>query len=131
MMPPWAFKAARDQASMHLQVLALNSRAERQAGKIRARVVRAFRDQENNVYPGKMVEFDVPVIAPSPGLPEPGGPIELHGSNLAASRWLEGFFDHYEGKLHLVRSQIAPIRRPSWRPVYPPEFEGFVFPGNL
>lgn len=132
MMPPWAFKAARDEASMHIQVRALNNSAERQAGKVRTRVVRVFRDKRNDVYLGKLLEFRVPVISPSCcSLAQLGGPIELHGTNLAASRWLEGFFELSEGKLHLVRSQIAPIRRPTLRPVYPLEIEGFVFPGNL
>ena len=131
MMPPWAFKAARAEAAMHLQLFAVNDREERKMGKIRALVIRRFRNAGKVVGLGQLLSFRVPVIGASNRVPTPGGPIELRGGDIAASRWLEGFFEMDQEKPAVVRSQIAPIRRPTWRPVYPADFEGFVFPGNL
>ena len=130
MMPPWAFKAARDEAPIHAQILALNGLVERRNGRFRARVVRIFRDLDHAVHTGSLLEFRVPIASPC-GLAVLGGPPSLYGEDVAASRFLEGFFERSGGSIRLVRSQIAPIRWPSWRPIYPTDFEGVVFRGNL
>ena len=58
------------------------------------------------------------------------GTIHLNSDYLYRSRFWEGFFEFWNGEFYLVHSQIAPIRRPTRRPVCGPDAKGFLFLGN-
>jgi hypothetical protein len=135
MMAPYFYEQARANASIHVQIW--RSRVEsspRNIGSIRinGRVVRIFRNRGRVLRWGQKVSFMTPVINPmEASTPEPGGDIRHAWERIGPARYLEAFLESQEGEILLVRSQVAPIRRPTLHPVCDPTVKGFVCPGNL
>jgi hypothetical protein len=134
MMAPWVYQQARAEAAIHIQL-------QRKAGgppvggqtsvRIFGRIERIFRDGSRALRLGQEIAFTVPVInsfAESEG--SPGSTIYHSWERLGRTRWLEGFFE-WDGELHLVHSQVAPILGPTEEPVCRPEETGFLCDGNI
>jgi hypothetical protein len=126
MKPPWAYREARRRAPIHAQMY-VSRPASNAPGKIAGRIVRIFRDKTGTLYPGKHVQFFIPVMDDEPGPISPGGTIYHDWDRFASARWVEMFLEPNGPGYHLVDSQIAPIRRPTFRPICGPEVEGFCF----
>jgi hypothetical protein len=134
MMSPRAYEDARRLAPVHAQVWVGGARpSERDPAsvKVRGRVVRVFRDETHRLRFGERVSFSVPLMG------APGGPrmasaeIRHSWAHLGASAWWEVFLRPVADGFELALSQVAPIRRPTWRPVCGPQVEGVCCPGNL
>jgi hypothetical protein len=134
MMPPWVYQHARAEASVHIQL-----RCEAVGPlvgtasivRIRGRIERIFRDHSATLCRGQRIAFTVPVSNPFAEVDRtPSGAIYHNWDRLCRARCLEGFFE-WDGELHLVHSQIAPILEPTAEPVCRPEEEGFLCAGNV
>jgi hypothetical protein len=134
MMAPWVYQEVRAEAAIHIQLF-------REAGgppvgaetsvRILGRIARIFRDDTAALRPGQKIAFTVPVINPfAKAGCSPGSTIYHNWERLSRTRWLEGFFE-WDGELHLVHSQLAPILEPTEEPVCRPEEEGFLCAGNI
>jgi hypothetical protein len=134
MMSPTVYEEARKTAPIHVQIFvgAMPSPNSRDTSvAVRGRVVRIFRGHSRQMRLGKAVRFFVPIIADRDGPPELGGEIRHDWSYLSASAWWEVFLYPAPGGVELVRSQVTPIRRPTWRPICGPDVKGYCCPGNL
>ncbi|HZQ39582.1 MAG TPA: hypothetical protein VFA87_02275 [Rhizomicrobium sp.] len=133
MMAPFIYEEARANAPLHAQLFRYPL-AEVPAGatSIRAtgRVLRIFRNQTGSLHLGQKISFSIPIINRS-GPPAPDGTIRHDPHRLAQARFWEVFLEYWEGEFGLVRSQLAPIRYPSWRPVCGPDIKGFLCEGNF
>jgi hypothetical protein len=132
MMSPDAYRSFRMDAPIHVQ-LRRASITPPGGGNllIDGRVWRIFRDGSHRLFPGRRIRFSVPMSDPGDGPPAPGGTIYHSWSHLGRARWVEAFLEYYDGEFHLVHSQIAGIRGPTWKPVCDPAAEGFCCVGNL
>ena len=135
MKPPWAYEEARRNAPIHAQLMifGFKRRSEWQRpGQINGRAVRIFRDDTGALYFGKRISFFVPIIVRNASDPvAPGGTIYHNWERINSARWLEVFLYASENMFHLVESQIAPIRRPTVRPVCGPDIKGLCCEGNV
>jgi hypothetical protein len=134
MMAPEVYERARADAPLHIQVWRARTQSSPPSVdvvRINGRVVRIFRNHGGVLRWGQKITFTVPIIGPNRGPPMPSGNIRHAWERIGPSRYLEAFLEAWDGELHLVRSQVAPIRRPSLRPVCGPSVKGFVCPGNL
>jgi hypothetical protein len=136
MMAPEVYEQARADAPIHVQIWRprIQSSPPRiDVVRVEGRIVRIFRNQGGVVRWGQKVTFTVPVISPNgpPRTPMPGADIRHKWERIGPSRCLEAFLEAWDGEIQLVRSQVAPIRRPSLRPICGPTVKGFVCPGNL
>jgi hypothetical protein len=135
MMSPHVYEEARASAPIHVQILKLGTtRRPSGSGAVRVSgfVVRIFRDSQRQVRWGQRVSFTVPVInRERTGAPELSGTIHHDWERMGRSRWLEAFLEYWNGEMHLVRSQIAAIRRPTAKPICGPDVKGFICPGNV
>ncbi|MGH7584119.1 MAG: hypothetical protein ACREL5_12920 [Gemmatimonadales bacterium] len=132
MMAPEVYQEARAGAPMHVQIWRTGSPDATRAGRIDGRVVRIFRDHDRQLRWGQRIAFHVPVIdRASRDAPTAGGTIYLDGDHLVRTRWFEAFLASWDGVIHLVHSQICPIRHPTRRPVCGADAKGFLCEGNL
>jgi hypothetical protein len=135
MMAPQVYEEARANAPIHVQLWQFRGQARTpDEGSVLAVgwVVRVFRDDDRALFLGKRIRFRVPVIHPSgPNGPELSGTIHHDWDRLGRAHWLEAFMETEDGKLELVRSQIAAIRHPTLRPVCGPDQQGFLCVGNV
>lgn len=134
MKPPWVYEEARRNAPIHAQFMVIRWGHSRRLrpGQIAGRAVRIFRDNTKALHFGKLITFYVPTI-----VPRESGPVMLDGTiyhdweRINSAKWLEAFLYTFENGFHLVESQIAPIRRPTLRPVCTPDIKGFCCEGNV
>jgi hypothetical protein len=136
MMAPEVYEEARAEAPLHVQIWrprVQSSPPSINVVRINGRVVRIFRNHGGVLRWGQRVTFIVSVTSPNaePRRPMPSGEIHHAWERIGPSRYLEVFLEAWDGEIHLVRSQIAPIRRPSLHPICGPEVKGFVCPGNI
>jgi hypothetical protein len=134
MKPPWAYEEARRNAPIHAQFMAIRwgRSTPLRPGQITGRAVRIFRDDPHALHFGKRITFYVPIIIPrEAGSVMPGGTIYHDWERINSAKWLEAFLYTSENGFHLVESQIAPIRRPTLRPVCGPDTKGFCCEGNV
>ena len=132
MMAPFVYEEARANAPLHAQLVRYDLTApQADTSSIRAtgRVLRIFRNQGGLLHLGWKISFFIPTNGGEEA-PMLDGTIRLNPGYLYQSRFWEGFFEFWNGEFHLVHSQIAPIRRPTWRPVCSPDVKGFLFEGN-
>ena len=130
MMAPEVYERSRADAPIHVQIRRSDFGRAR-PGRVEGRVLRIFRDSQYRLHWGQRIAFSVPVIEHTGGAPMPSGDIHLDWDRLNAARWVEAFLEAWDGNIHLVRSQIAPIRGPTLKPVCGPGFKGFTYPGNF
>ena len=94
--------------------------------------MRIFRDSEQVLHLGQRISFQVDVIDRSrAGPPTASGIIFHDGERLRRARWFEAFLESWQGELQLVRSQVVPIRHPTFRPVCGPDAKGFLVDGGF
>jgi hypothetical protein len=134
MMAPEVYEQARANAPMHVQIWRpwMDS-SPRDASFVRldGRVVRIFRNRGGALRWGQKVSFPVSIINPNAAsIPMPSGEIHHAWERIGPARFLEAFLEAWDGEIHLVHSQVAPIRRPTWHPVCGPDEKGFVCRGN-
>jgi hypothetical protein len=132
MMAPFVYEEARANAPLHAQLVRYDPTApQADTSSIHAtgRVLRIFRNQGRPLYLGRKISFFIPTSG-GEGAPMLDGTIRLKPAYLYQSRFWEGFFEFWDGEFHLVRSQIAPIRRPTWRSVCSPDAKRFLVEGN-
>jgi len=132
MMAPFVYERARAEASMHVQIWRPHPASSFRAGpvgRIDGRVVRIFRDRGSALHWGQRVSFMVPTIDRKAS-PSPSGVIRHAWDRIGPARFLEAFLEAWEGQIRLVHSQVAPIRRPTVRPICSPDQAGFLFDGN-
>ena len=133
MMAPHIYEQARRNAPIHVQIWRPRIRLERRdanAARVNGRVVRIFRDDERALRWGQRISFTVPVID-RVSQPAPSGTIFHAWEMIGPARFLEAFLESWNGEIHLVYSQLAPIRRPTLVPVCDPSQEGFLCRGNI
>ena len=133
MMAPFIYERARAEAPMHVQIWRPHTASSPRAvpvGRIDGRVVRIFRDRGRVLQWGQRVRFTVPVIDRKAS-PSPSGVIYHAWDRIGPARFLEAFLEAWEGQIHLVHSQVAPIRRPTVRPICGADQKGFLFHGNI
>jgi len=133
MMAPWVYQQARAQAAIHIQLrweAGGPPVATQTSVRILGRIECIFRDNTGALRRGQKIAFAVPVINPfTEADHSPGSTIYHSWERLSRTGWLEGFFE-WDGELHLVHSQLAPILGPTAEPVCRPEEEGFLCTGN-
>jgi hypothetical protein len=135
MMAPFVYEEARANAPLHIQ-LHCRRRAppptDATSVRMTGRVLRIFRNRGGPLHFGQKISFLVPIKnSTSSAPPVLDGTIRHAWDRIGSARYLEAFVELWEGKFHLVRSQVAPIRRPTWRPICGPETKGFLCEGNL
>ena len=134
MMAPWVYQKARAEAALHIQLrweAGEPPMGTQTSVRIHGRIERIFRDRTGALHCGQKIVFTVPVISSFVDAdPTPGSAIYHSWERLRRTRWLEGFFE-WDGELHLVHSQVAPILGPTEEPVCGPEQEGFLCTGNI
>jgi len=135
MMAPEIYEGFRRDAPMHVQLWRTGpSRRARHEGsvKVRGRIVRIFRDTDRLLHFGQKVTFNVPVIdRESRSEPVLSGTIRHDWDWLGRAHWLEAFLEAREGTIHLVHSQVLPLRHPTWQPVCGPDARGYLCEGTL
>ena len=132
MMAPFVYEKARAEAPMHVQIW--RPRIETaphndSVVRIDGRVVRIFRDRRSDLCWAQRVRFVVPIIDHA-SKSEPSGDIRHAWERIGPIRFLEAFLEAWEGQIHLVHSQIAPIRHPTLHPICGPDEKGFLCQGN-
>jgi len=126
-MAPEVYEEARANAPIHVQLIRIGGDPMR--GRIAGRIVRIFRDRDHQVHWGQRIAFMADVIDRSQsGPPVLSGTLYQDGERLERARWLEAFLEMWNGELQLVRSQLVPVRHPTWRPVCGPDLKGFLGP---
>jgi hypothetical protein len=135
MKPPYAYEDARRTAPIHAQVRVLSMKRQPHAdgsARILALVVRVFRDDVGALWFAKPIRFSVPII-PSDAETEImlGGTIRHDWHWIRRAKWLEVFLCCSNGRIELVESQLAPIRRPTLHPVCGLDQKGFCCTGNI
>lgn len=131
MMSPDTYRSFRVEAPIHVQLR--RSTIAPPGGShllIEGRVWRIFRDDSHHLFPGRRIGFSVP-MRDRDEAPAPGGTIYHSWEHLGRARWVEAFLNHYQDGFHLIYSQIAGIRGPTWAPVCDPNAPGFCCEGNL
>lgn len=133
MMAPFVYEQARANAPFHVQLCRcyrVGLPDDTASLRVTCRVLRIFRNGGGSLHFGQRVSFTIPLINRA-GRPLLDGVIRLDPDYLFQARFWEAFLDGWDGEFHLVRSQIAPIRWPTWEPVCGPEIEGFLCRGNF
>jgi hypothetical protein len=135
MMAPHVYEQARANASIHVQIWRScidSSPRNTDSLRINGRVIRIFRNRGRVLHWGQKVSFTIPIINPiEASTPMLSGDIHHAWERIGPARYLEAFLESWKGEIHLVRSQVAPIRRPTLHPVCGPTVKGFVCQGNL
>jgi len=135
MMAPFVYEQARADAPFHVQLW--RGRIEPQPANatsiiVTGRIVRLFRNKGRALHWGQKVSFAIPIVNPAgSGTPALDGTIRHAWESVGPARCLEAFLESWNGEIYLVRSQVAAIRRPTWRPVCKPGAKGFLFEGNV
>jgi hypothetical protein len=135
MMAPFIYEQARANAPFHVQIW--RGRVEslpNDDGSIRVtgRIVRIFRNSDRSLHWGQRVSFSVPIISHTRSdNPTLDGTIRHAWETVGRARYLEAFLESWEGEIHLVCSQVAPIRHPTRWPACPSDAKGFLFEGNV
>ena len=134
MMAPWVYQQARAEAAIHIQ-LRRDTGGPPVGGQtsvhVFGKIERIFRDGSRALRLGQEITFTIPVINPfAESDRSPGSTIYHSWERLCRTRWLEGFFE-WDGGLHLVHSQVAPILGPTEEPVCRPEETAFLCAGNI
>ena len=133
MMAPEVYERARADAPMHVQIWrpsVESSPRDASYVRINGRVVRIFRNQGGVLQWGQKISFPVSIVDRN-AIPMPSGEIRHAWERIGPARFLEAFLEAWEGEIHLVHSQVAPIRHPTWRPVCGPDEKGFLCRGNM
>jgi hypothetical protein len=129
MMAPSVYEEARANAPLHIQL-----RRSRMAPpptdatsvRVTGRVLRIFRNRGGPLHFGQKIRFFIPIINSARSAPPVlDGTIRHAWDRIGPARYLETFLEFWDDEFHLVRSQVAPIRCPTWRPVCGPETKGF------
>ncbi|MGP6156200.1 MAG: hypothetical protein ACLPYS_01460 [Vulcanimicrobiaceae bacterium] len=133
MLPPAAYEEARRTAPIHVQVRVsrLLGSPDASGCTVEGRLVRIFRDDSRLMRVGRGVRFNVPTHGKRDGPPLLDGTIYHSWERLTSSKFFEVFLCPSNGGVELVRSQLAPVRRPTRQAVCGPETQGFCCPGNL
>ena len=131
MMAPYVYEAARRKAPIHIQMSLGSWNIRDDHARISGRVVTIFRGRFQGIWHARKIELWVPVISDTDDRCL-SGKISHDWSRFADARWVECFLERgRDGAFELILSQIAPIRRPTWRPVCHDGIKGFICPGNL
>ncbi|MCL2453245.1 MAG: hypothetical protein FWD08_06320, partial [Alphaproteobacteria bacterium] len=129
------YEQARADAPFHVQLW--RGRIEPQPANatsiiVTGRIVRLFRNKGRALHWGQKVSFTIPIVNPEGSdTPVLDGTIRHAWESIGPARCLEAFLESWNGEINLVRSQVAAIRRPTWRPVCKPGAKGFLFEGNV
>ena len=140
MMGPHVYEAARADAPIPVQLMRIGSAPRpRNADSVRihGRIVRTFRDPRPPAPLGPARQLHHP--RHQPGQPFREALRELSGTIYhdwdrmgRACAELEAFLESWEGKLHLVHSQVLAIRHPTRHPVCGPDAKrGLLVRGKL
>ncbi len=125
MMSPEIYDDARRNAAVHAQIRVLGLSGEAGVVSVKGWVVRVFRNTSGTSQLGAIILFNVHVQVDRSVRPALSGTIFYDRAMLKAARWLEVFLQSERDGLALARSQLVPIRRPTWRPVCRTEEPGF------
>lgn len=134
MMAPLIYEQARAEAPFHVQIWCGRLEPPSKSGRtirVTGRIVRIFRNTDRSLHWGQRVSFMIPIINAGSDAPTLDGTIRHAWETVGPARYLEAFLESWEGEIHLVRSQLAPIRHPTRRPVCAPDVKGFLFEGNV
>jgi len=135
MMAPFVYEKARANAALHIQLRRCRiapQPADATSVCVTGWVLRIFRNRGGPLHFGQKISFFVPIInSVGSAPPTLDGTIRHAWDRIGPARYLEAFLEFWDDEFHLVRSQVAPIRRPTWRPVCGPETKGFLCKGNL
>jgi hypothetical protein len=134
MMAPFVYEEARANAPLHAQLCRCRLTplaADATSVRVTGRVLRIFRNRGGSLYLGQKINFYIPVTGPADLAPQLDGTIRHHRDRIGRARFLEAFLDYWDGEFHLVHSQVAPIRCPTWRPICGPDTNGFLCKGHF
>ncbi len=134
MMAPFVYEEARANAPLHAQLCCYRlapPAADATSIRVTGRVVRIFRNGGKSLHLGQKIGFHISVIGPSGSAPPLNGTIRHDRDRIGRARFFEVFLNYWDGEFHLIHSQIAPIRFPTWRPVCGPETKGFLCEGHF